>query len=67
MREVRGRIQYKKLALLLAGAASLPNLFDSTKLQYQLVIDFFQLENIGMVLVRGVKGAAAEMDVQLLK
>ena len=39
----------------MVGAASLPNLFDSIKLQYQLVLDFFHLENIGMVLVRGVK------------
>ena len=52
---MRNEFHIKKLALLLVGAASLPNLFDSIKLQYQLVLDFFQLENIGMVLVRGVK------------
>ena len=52
---MRNEFHVKKLALLLVGAASLPNLFDSIKLQYQLVLDFFQLENIGMVLVRGVK------------
>ena len=44
-----------KSILVLVGAASLPNLFDAIKLQYQLVLDFFQLENIGLVLVRGVK------------
>lgn len=52
---MRNEFQIKKLALLLVGAASLPNLFDAIKLQYQMVLDFFHLENIGMVLVRGVK------------
>ena len=52
---MRNEFHIKKLALLLVGAASLPNLFDAIKLQYQLVLDFFHLENIGMVLVKGVK------------
>ncbi|HEZ7989203.1 MAG TPA: hypothetical protein RWN64_09075 [Ruminococcus sp.] len=43
------------LALLLVGAATLPELFDSIKLQYQLTLNFFGLESAGMVLVRGVK------------
>ena len=45
----------KKLALLLVGAASLPELFDAIKMQYQLVLNYFHLEDAGMVLVRGVK------------
>lgn len=52
---MRNEFHIKKLALLLVGAALLPNLFDPIKLQYQMVLDFFHLENIGMVLVRGVK------------
>lgn len=52
---MRNEFHIKKLALLLVGAASLPNLFDAIKLQYQLVLDFFHLENIGMISVRGVK------------
>ena len=52
---MRNEFKIKKLALLLVGAASLPNLFDAIKLQYQLVLDFFHLEDIGMILVRGVK------------
>lgn len=52
---MRNEFHIKKLALLLVGAASLPNLFDPIMLQYQMVLDFFHLENIGMVLVRGVK------------
>lgn len=37
------------------GAASLPELFDAIILQYKLVLDFFHLEDAGMVLVRDVK------------
>lgn len=40
---------------ILVGAAELPELFDAIKLQYQLVLHFFHLEDLGMVLVRGVK------------
>ena len=52
---MRNEFQIKKLALLLVGAATLPELFDVIKLQYQLVLNFFHLEDAGMVLVRGVK------------
>ena len=45
----------KKLALILVGAATLPELFDSIKLQYKLVLSFFHLEDAGMVLVQGAK------------
>ena len=33
----------------------MPELFDSIKIQYQLVLNFFKLEDAGMVLVRGAK------------
>ncbi|MCI9537942.1 MAG: flavodoxin family protein [Eubacterium sp.] len=52
---MRNEFRVKKLALLLVGAATLPELFDAIKLQYQLVLNFFDLEDAGMVLVRGVK------------
>jgi multimeric flavodoxin WrbA len=52
---MRNDLQIKKLALILVGAATLPELFDAIKLQYQLVLKFFQLEDAGMVLVRGAK------------
>ena len=52
---MRNEFNIKKLALILVGAATLPELFDSIKLQYQLVLDFFKLENAGMVLVNGAK------------
>lgn len=52
---MRNSFPIKKLALLLVGAAELPELFDAIKLQYQLILHFFHLENAGMVFVRGVK------------
>ena len=52
---MRNEFQVKRLALLLVGAATLPELFDAIKLQYQLVLNFFHLEDAGMILVRGVK------------
>ena len=45
---MRNDFKAKKLALILVGAAVLPELFDSIKIQYQL-------EDVGMVLVRGAK------------
>lgn len=44
---MRNRFSIKKLALLLVGAAELPELFDAIKLQYQLVLNFFHLEDVG--------------------
>ena len=52
---MRNDFKVKKLALILVGAAVLPELFDSIKIQYQLVLNFFKLEDAGMVLVRGAK------------
>ena len=52
---IRDTFRIKKTALLLVGAASLPELFDSILTQYQLCLNFFRLEDIGHILVRGVK------------
>lgn len=52
---LRDTFHIKKMALLLVGAASLPELFDSILTQYQLCLHFFKLEDAGHVLVRGVK------------
>lgn len=52
---MRNSYQIKKLALILVGAATLPELFDAIKLQYRLVLNYFQLEDAGMVLVSGAK------------
>lgn len=52
---LRNEFHIKSMALLLAGAASLPELFDSIIVQYQLILNYFNIKNEGMVLVRGVK------------
>lgn len=52
---MRNSFPIKKMALLLVGAAELPELFDAIIRQYQLVLNFFHLEDKGMVLVRGVR------------
>jgi multimeric flavodoxin WrbA len=52
---IRDTFPLKKMALLLVGAATLPELFDSILTQYKLCLNFFKLEDAGRVLVRGVK------------
>ncbi len=52
---IRDTFKIKKTALLLVGAASLPELFDSIIAQYRLCVKFFKLEDMGHVLVRGVR------------
>ena len=48
-------IIYEKMALLLVGAASLQELFDAILTEYDLCLKFFDIEDAGKVLVRGVK------------
>lgn len=52
---MRNHFRIKKLGLILVGAAQLPELFDAVIAQYRLVLQFFHLEDAGMVLVRGAK------------
>ena len=52
---MRSEFKIKKLALILVGAATLPELFDAIKVQYQLVLNYFKLEDAGAVLVKGAK------------
>ena len=62
----RNRFPIKKLALILVGAAQLPELFDAIIAQYKLTLSFFHLEDMGMVLVRGAKdkGEITEEDLE---
>lgn len=62
---MRNTLPVRRLGLLLVGAAGLPTLFDSILTQYQLVLDFFHLEDVGRVLVRGAreKGDVSEEDL----
>jgi len=52
---VRDSFHLKKMALLLVGAATLPELFDAILTEYNLCLKFFDIEDAGKVLVRGVK------------
>ena len=52
---LRNTFKVRRTVLLLVGAASLPELFDSILAQYRLLLNFFHLEDAGTVLVRGVK------------
>ena len=52
---VRDSFPIQKMALLLVGAATLPELFDAILTEYNLCLKFFDMEDAGKVLVRGVK------------
>ena len=52
---IRDSFNIQKMALLLVGAASLPELFDAILTEYNLCLRFFSIEDAGKVLVRGVK------------
>jgi hypothetical protein len=52
---MRNRFPVRRLGLILAGAATLPDLFDPILLQYRMICRSFKLEDVGTVLVSGVK------------
>ena len=64
---IRDTFHIKKMALLLVGAATLSELFDSILTQYQLCLNFFKLEDAGRVLVRGVKDKGNIKNTDALK
>ena len=64
---IRDTFPIKKMALLLVGAATLPELFDSILTQYQLCLNFFKLDGAGRVLVCGVKDKGDIKNTDALK
>ena len=52
---IRNTFHINKMALLLVGAATLPELFDAILTEYNLGLKYFNIEDAGKVLVRGVK------------
>lgn len=64
---MRNEFPIKQLALLLVGGAELPELFDAILLQYQLVRNFFHLEDAGTVLVRGCREKGEVRNTEGLK
>ena len=63
---IRDTFNIKKMALLLVGAATLPELFDAILTEYNLCLNFFNLEDAGKVLVRGVKDKGDIKDTDAL-
>ena len=64
---MRSGFHIKKLGLILVGAATIPELFDSIITQYRLILNFFKLEDAGMVLVRGAREKGDLTDESLQK
>lgn len=52
---IRDTFHIQKMALLLVGASSLPELFDSILSQYQLCLNYFKMEDAGKVLVHKMR------------
>ena len=52
---LRDTFHIRKMGIMLVGAATLPELFDSILVQYRLCLNFFKIEDVGQVLVPGVK------------
>ena len=52
---LRDTFHIKEVGLLLVAASSKPAVFEPTKLQHQLLLDFFHLENAGGIFVNSVK------------
>lgn len=64
---VRDHLHIRKMALLLVGAASLPQLFDAILMEYRLCLDFFKLEDVGRVLAKGINEPGAIIGHPALK
>jgi len=64
---IRDSFHIKKMALLLVGAATLSELFDAILTEYNLCLKFFDIEDAGMVLVRGVKDKGDIKGTQFLE
>ncbi len=52
---LRDSFNIKKTALLLTAGASLPAVFDAIKVQYDLILNYFNLESVGEICVRKVR------------
>ena len=52
---MRNQFQIKRLGLILVGAATIPDLFDSILVQYRMILRFFGLQDVGQVLVSGAR------------
>ena len=63
---MRNTFSVKNMALLLVAGASLPQVFDSLLVQYNLVLSYFKLNDLGKVLVTDVRQKGAIKDNKAL-
>jgi len=63
----RDSFKVRAVVLLLVGASRLPALFDPILLQYRMILDFFKLEDLGVVTVDGVRDKGDIMGHPALK
>ncbi len=52
---MRNNFKIKKLALICVAGATIPELFNPIKIQYKLILNYFKLEDLGAILVSGVR------------
>ncbi len=52
---IRNGFKVKKLGSLLVAADTIPMVFDAIKMQYQIILDNFSLEDVGNVFAKEVK------------
>lgn len=64
---MRNNFKVHSLGLLLVAASPLPTVFDAIKVQYKLICDYFNLKDIGSVMVREVKDIGDIMENHALE
>lgn len=57
---VRDTFKIKQIALLCTAASSNPRAFDAIKTQYELLCEYFKLEDVGQILAGGQKEKRGE-------
>ena len=56
---MRNRFAIRRAALLLVAGNTLPDLFDAILLQYRMILCYFNIEDLGHILVGGVREPGA--------
>lgn len=64
---MRNRFGIKKLALLLVAGADFSTVFDPIILQYKMILNYFKLDDAGMILVNDVRDFGKISDNPALK
>ncbi|MEE0510183.1 MAG: flavodoxin family protein [Peptococcaceae bacterium] len=56
---LRNTFVIKRVALLLVSGNTLPDMFDAILLQYRMILRYFNIEDLGHILVSGVREPGA--------